>query len=110
MLDRRQRVAGRGQQAADEHLNVILQDELLGLGDAGIGLALVVLDDEFHIHAAELVVVLGEIELEAVHHVLADLGEDAGDRRDVADAQFLRLRGRRQAQSNRESAAQQQRT
>ena len=105
--DRRQRVAGRGQQAADEHVDVILQDQLLRLGDAGIGLALVVLDDELDIHAAELVVVFGEIELEAVHHILADLGEDAGDRRDVSDAQFFRLRARSDAHSGKHAPQQQ---
>ena len=38
---------------------------------------------------------LVEIHLEAVDHVLADLGKDAGHRRDEADAQFFRLRARR---------------
>ena len=105
---RRQRIAGRGQQAADEHVNLVLQDQLLGLGDAGVRLALVVLDDELHVGAAELAAVFVEIELEAVDHVLADLGEDAGRRRDEADAQFFRAGRRGRSKTERQTAAQQQ--
>ena len=88
-------------------MHLVLQDQLLGLGDAGVRLALVVLDDELHVHAAELVAVLVEIQLEAVDHVLADLGKDAGHRRDVADAQFFRAGGRGQTEAERKTAAQQ---
>ncbi len=92
---RRQRIAGRGQHAADEHLDLVLKNQFLCFGDAEVGLGLVVLEDELDVHAAELVAVLVEIELETVVHVLADLREQAGHRRNEADAQFFRLRRRR---------------
>ena len=58
---------------------------------------------------AEVAVDVVKVELEAIDHVFADLGEDAGGRRHVADAQFLGgVRRRRQAQGN--NAAQQRRT
>ena len=66
----------------------------LALVTASVGLGLVVLDDELHVHAAELAAVLVEIHLEAVDHVLADLGKDAGHRRDETDAQIVGLRMR----------------
>ena len=88
--DRRERIAGRRQHAADQHVHLVRQDELVGLGDAGVRLALVVLDDQGHFGAAELALVLVQIHLEAVLHVGAELREDAGLRRDEADAQFFR--------------------
>ena len=95
--DRRQCIARRRQHAADQHVNLVRQDELVGLGDAGVRLALVVFDDQGHLGAAELAVVLVQIHLEAVLHVGAELREDAGLRRDEADAQFFRRRVERRA-------------
>src|SRR5262249_17966488 len=80
---------GGGEKRGDEHVHLVLQDQLLGFGDAGVGLALIVLDDEFHVHTAELAAVFVKVHLEAVDHVLADLREDARHRRDVADAQLF---------------------
>ncbi|MEJ2379068.1 MAG: branched-chain amino acid ABC transporter permease [Pseudolabrys sp.] len=77
---------------------------LMGLGDRGGGLALIVLDDELDVGAAQLAAVLVEIHLEAVAHVLADLGKDAGHRRDEADTQFLGLGRRCHAQAEHEAA------
>ena len=104
---RRQRIAGRGQHAADEHLHFVLQNQLLGFGDTEVGLGLVVLEDELDVHAAELVAVLIEIHLEAVDHIFADLGEQAGHRRNETDAQLFRLR-RRKTYAEQKCAAQQQ--
>ena len=89
-------------------MHLVLQDELLRLGDGGVRLALLVFDDELDVGAAELVVLFVEIHLEAVDHVLADLGEDTGGRREIADPYFFGLRGCRDAE--RHGAAQQQRT
>ena len=71
-------------------MHLVLQDQLLGLGHGGVGLALLVLDDEFHLRPAErAALVLVEVHLEA-----ADLGEDARDRRVEANSQlFLRAGG-----------------
>ena len=66
-----------------------------------------VFDDERHVHAAELVIVFREIKLEAIHHVLADLGKDAGHRRDVTDAQFLSIGLRGQTQTEGKTTAEQ---
>jgi hypothetical protein len=78
-------------------VHLVLAHELLRLPHADRGLAFLVLDDEGHLGAAELALVLVEIQLEAVLHVLADLRKDAGHRRQEPDAQLLlRLsRGRR---------------
>ena len=72
-------------------MHLVLQDQLFCLRDAGIGFALVVLDNERHVHSAELIVMLRQIELEAVDHVFANLCKNAGHRRDIADAQLLRV-------------------
>ena len=93
--DRRQRVARRRQHAADQHVHLVRQDELVGLGDAGVRPALIVLDDQVDLGAAEHALVLVQIHLEAVLHVDAELREDAGLRRDEADAKLLRLSERR---------------
>jgi hypothetical protein len=90
--DRRQRIGRGGQHGADQHVHLVLQDELLRLGDIDVGLALVVLDDEGNLGAAELSIVLVQIHLEAVDHIGAELGEDAGARRKETDAQLLRKR------------------
>ena len=84
---------------------MVAQDQLFRLGDGGVRLALVILDDELHVHAAELAAVLIQIKLEAVGHVLADLGEDAGHRRDEADAQFFGIGRRGQTETERQTTA-----
>src|SRR5262252_4399472 len=84
--DRRQRVAARRQEAANEHMHLVLQDELLGPGDGGVRLGLFVLHDELHFRPAEVAVDVVKVELEAIDHILADLGEDAGGRRHISDA------------------------
>ncbi len=76
------------------------------LADALDGPALLVLDDELHVHAAKFVVLLVEIHLEAVDHVLADLGEQAGHRRNEAEAQFFRRRGGAETEAQRRAAQQ----
>ena len=82
-----------------------LQHQLLGLGHAEVGLGLVVLDDQLDVGAAELVAVFVQIHLEAVDHILADLGEQARHRRDESDAQLFRLR-RRKTGAEQECSAQ----
>ena len=89
-------------------MHLVLQDELLGLGDGGVGFALAVLDDQLHLGARKGAAGLLEIHVEAVDHVLADLRQDAGRRRDHADAQFLGRIGNR-GDSERDAAAQHQR-
>ena len=59
---------------------------------------------QLHVGAAELAAMLVEIKLKAVDHVLADLGEDAGHRRDETDAQFFRLRRRSERRTERDAA------
>jgi hypothetical protein len=86
-----ERIAGGGKHSADEHLNLIVQHKLLRLRDAKIGFGLVVLKNEFDVHAAQLVTVLFQIHLESVDHVLSDLGKETGHRRDKADTEFFRL-------------------
>ena len=66
----------------------------LALVTSTSGCALVVLDDELHLDAAEFAVVLVQIHLEAVDHVGAELREDAGARRQETDVQLLRARRR----------------
>jgi hypothetical protein len=88
-------------------VHLVLQDQFLGFGDAGVGFALIVLDDEFHVHAAELAAMFVEVHLEAVDHVLADLREDARHRRDVADAQFFGAGGGGQAEAEGKTTAHQ---
>ena len=107
--DGRQRIASRGQHAADQHVHLVLQDELVGLGDRGVRLALRVLDDELNVHAAELVAVLLEIHLEAMLHVHTELREDAGLRRHEADLQFFGLRRRIKRCAEHKNAAKKQR-
>ncbi len=80
----------------------------MALVTAGVGLGLIVLDDEFHFGAGEVAFDFVEIHLEALDHVFADLGKAAGHGRDEADAQFFRLRRRIQA-GNRQCGAEQQR-
>ena len=67
----------------------------LALVTRKVGLGLVVLEDELDVGAAELVAVLVEIKLEAVVHVLADLREEAGHRRNETEAELLGLRRHR---------------
>ena len=106
--DRRQRVARRRQHAADQHVHLVRQDELVGLGDAGVRLALIVLEDHRHLGAAELALVLVQIHLEAVEHVDAELRENAGARRDEADAQLLRRRRRAERSTAQQCAGKKQ--
>ena len=90
--DRPQRIACRSELRAGDHVHLVLQGQLFGFGHRRVGLALLVLDDQLDLRPGEVAVDLVEIHLEAVDHVLADLGEDTGDRRDKADAQFFLLR------------------
>ena len=92
--DRRDRVSGRGQHAADEQVDLVLPRQLFGLEHARRRSRLVVLEDELHLQSAEVTLDLFGVHLPAVDHVLADLGERAGHRCDEADAQLLlRRRG-----------------
>jgi len=70
-------------------VHLVLQDEFLGPGDGGVRLGLFVFDDELHFRPAEVAVDVVKVELEAIDLSLADLGEDAGGRRHISDAQFL---------------------
>ena len=99
VADGRDGVAGGGEQAADQQVHVVLARELLGLAHADRRLAFLVLDDEGHFRAGEVALLLVEIHLEAVLHVLADLREDPGHRREEADFELLgkrRTRGQGQ--------------
>src|SRR6185437_11925009 len=93
---------------ADKHLHLVLEHQFLGFRDRGIQLASRILDDEFDGGAAELALVLIQIHLEAIDHVLADLGEYAGHRRNEPDTQFIGLGRGAHAQAEHEAAAQQQ--
>jgi hypothetical protein len=87
--DRRDGVAGGGEQPAHQHVHVVLARELLGLAYPHRGLAFLVLDDEGDLRAGEAALLLVDVHLEAVLHVLADLGKDPGHRREEADLQLL---------------------
>jgi hypothetical protein len=75
----------RGEHAAAKHLCLVLQDQLLGPGDVGVGLGLVILDDQLHIRAGEVALGCVEIYVEAIDRVLADLGEETGHGHDHAE-------------------------
>src|SRR5215469_17027665 len=75
---------------AGEDVDLVVVDELAILRDGGGRAALGVLLDELDLAAARLVVDLLERQLETIEHVLAGLGEDAGERTEVADANRLR--------------------
>src|SRR5262249_62036385 len=51
--DRRQRVAARSQEPADEEMHLVLQGEILRPGDGGIGLCLFVLAGEISTWTAD---------------------------------------------------------
>src|SRR5262249_14204386 len=53
---RGQRGPARRQQAANEHMHFVLQDELLAPGEGGVRLSLLVLDDELPFSPAEVAV------------------------------------------------------
>ncbi len=91
-------------------MHLVLKDEFLGLGDCNVTLALFVLDDELDVHAAELVAVLLEVEQETVAHVDAGLREATGERREIADTEFFRVRGSEQAEADRDRSAHQYRS
>src|SRR5262250_178284 len=89
-----------GEKDAGEDVDLVVVDELAILRDGGGRAALGVLLDELDLAAARLIVDLLERQLETIEHVLAGLGEDAGERTEVADANRLRgLRGARTKQS-----------
>jgi hypothetical protein len=71
-------------------VHIVLARQLLGLAHADRRLAFLVLDDEGDLRAGEISLLLVQVHLEAVLHVLADLGEDPGHRREEADFQLLR--------------------
>jgi hypothetical protein len=66
-------------------VDLVLLDHLACLVERGGRVALVVLDDQLDLASADLAADLVEIELGAVDHVLADLRERAGERREHAD-------------------------
>ena len=90
----------RGQQhvrpdVADDEVDLVGLDQLLGLLHADFGLDLVVLVDHLDRQAADLAAVMVEGELERVAHVVADRGDRAAERADEADLDGLLLRHRR---------------
>src|SRR5262249_8550441 len=89
-----ERIASRRQQTADEHLHLVLENQFLHFGDAGIRLALLVLDDEFHLRAGEIALYFVEIHLKAINHILADLREYASRWREKTDAQLFGAQAR----------------
>jgi len=91
--ERHQAVAHIDQQHPGEHVDLVVADQLAVLGDGGGRVALGVLLDQLDLAAARLVSDLLERQLEPVEHVLAGLGEDAGERAEIADAD--RFGGRR---------------
>jgi hypothetical protein len=73
-------------------VDIVRQDELVGLGDAGVRPTLIIFDDQGHLGPAKLAPVLVQVHLETVLHVNAELRENAGLRRDETNAQFFRCR------------------
>jgi len=79
----------------------------LRLVERGRRIALVVLDEHLDLPAGDLAADLGEVELVAVHHVLADLREGAGERREESDLDRRRLRGCADGRGQRRGECQQ---
>src|SRR5262249_10092047 len=90
-------VAGGGEEAAAQDVDVVLVDELARLGERRLRVALGVLDDELDLSAGHGAVDLVEVQLGTVEHVLAERRGGAGQRRQEADLDraALRPRGRR---------------
>ena len=88
-----ERVAGGGQEPARDGVHLLLLDQAPHLGEGAGGLGVGVLDDDLHLAARDLVAHLFPEEVEAVGHVLAGLGEVAGERTEVADLDRLRATG-----------------
>ena len=72
-----ERVPDVGEEPAGDDVDLVLLDHLARLVERGGRVALVVLDDQLDLAAAHLAPDLVEVELGAVHHVLADLRERA---------------------------------
>ena len=63
---------------ADQHIDPIALHQLPRLGQADVGLGLVVLLEELDLAPTRLVADLGEVELDALTGLLAVDGDDAG--------------------------------
>ena len=70
------REAGIGEQIADQHVAIRLLDQSPRLLQGSIGIRRIVLDHQFDLAAAHLVLDLIEIELHAFHHLLAARRDD----------------------------------
>ena len=92
---------------ADDEIDLVRLDQLLGFLHADFRLDLVVLVDDFDRQPADLAAEMVEAELERIAHVVADRGGRAAERRDEADLDGLLLRrcllnhGRRRDQRQR---------
>ncbi len=94
---------------ADDEIDLVGFDQLLGLLHPDVGLLRVVLVDDLDRQAADLAAEMVETELEGVAHIVADHGGRAAERADEADLDGLLLgrcvlnhgRPRRQRQRGR---------
>ena len=80
-----ERVADVREQPARQDVDLVLLDELARLVERGRRVALAVLDDELERPPRRDAADLVQVQLGAVHHVLADLREGAGERREHAE-------------------------
>ena len=81
----------RGERA-DQHVDLVALDQLLGFGLRLRRLARGVGEDDLDLASGERVVALLEEEVDAILHLLAARGERTGAHREKADAQGLALR------------------
>src|SRR5262249_2924156 len=93
---------------AGENVDLVLVDQLARLGQRGGRRPLVVLDDELDLAAAGLAADLVEVELGPIDHVLADLREGAGHRREEADLDRRGLRAGRRRRRQRDEKEREQ--
>ena len=89
---------------ADQEVDVVGLDQLLGLLQSDVRLDLVVFVDDFDRQAAELAADMIEAELERVAHIVADHGDRAAKARNEADFDRLLLRYRRHRERARARA------
>ena len=71
-------------------MHLVLEREFFSLADSDWRLRFRILHNELHLGAREVTADLVQVKLEAVAHILADLGETTCQWRQEADAQFLR--------------------